>query len=271
MNPSAVEPRIAGIVLVRNEDRFVRAAVTNVIDFCDELLLVDHGSTDGTAAILRELAAAAPEKIRLHSISDPRESHELIKRFAGTRTWVFAVDGDEIYDAAGLARFRPRLLGGEFDAFWMVVGNSLHCDFLDERAGRAGGFLAPPSRSVTKLFNFTAIDRWDGDTPERLHGGRPEFRAGYHGDAKRLLKDEVAWDDSPFRCLHACFVPRSSLDGGSAAAPRLNIMETCGRWGRFRRLLARLTGRAFGSDWKRERYARGGRVKLDVAEFFPRR
>lgn len=264
------EARIVGIVLVRNEDRFVRTAVANVVDFCDELLLVDHGSTDGTGEILRALAASAPEKIRLHAIRDPRESHELLKRFAGTRTWVFAVDGDEIYDPAGLARFRPRLLGGEFDAYWTVVGNSLHCDFLDKRAGRAAGFLAPPSRSVTKLFNFAAIDRWNGDTPERLHGGRPEFRPGYRGDAKRQLKDEAAWTESPFRCLHACFVPRSSLDREDGAASRLNIMERRERWGRLRRLAARLVGRSASSDWKRERYMRGERIEADVADFFLR-
>jgi hypothetical protein len=37
----------AGIVLVRDEDRFVERAVRNVLDFCDELLLFDHALATG--------------------------------------------------------------------------------------------------------------------------------------------------------------------------------------------------------------------------------
>ena len=259
---------IIGVVLVRNEDRFVRQAVRNAWGFCDRLLLVDHQSEDGTVGILREFAAEPDGKATFHSIAHPRESHALLKPFVGTDTWVFGVDGDEIYDPRGLHAFRPRLLAGEFDSHWMILGNVLHGDRVDARETSASGFPSPPSRSITKLYNFAAIDSWEGDTPERLHGGNPAFRDGHHERDKRQLQLEYSWDESPLRCLHACFVPRSSLD--VAGVTRENIMETYrGGWtNRIKRLARRLAGIPETSDWKRERYARGERLTVSAEPFF---
>ncbi len=260
--------QIIGIVLVRNEGRFVRRAVGNVLEFCDRLILADHRSGDGTPEILKEIADGHPGKASFHEVSDPRESHDFLKPFVGTDTWVFGVDGDEIYDFRGLERLRPRLLAGEFARHWMILGNVLHCDRLDLHDGRASGFPSPPSRSITKLYNFAAIDSWEGDTPERLHGGEPMFRKGFDGQEKRQLQTEYSWEESPLRCLHACFVPRSSRDQDGAS--RENIMETYrGGWtARIKRLARWLAGRREASDWKRERYARGERMTVATAPFF---
>jgi hypothetical protein len=260
--------KILGIVLVRDEDRFVRQAVRNAWEFCDRILLVDHRSEDATAGILREFAAEPSGKASFHAIARPHESHALLKPFVGTETWVFGVDGDEIYDPRGLQAFRPRLLAGEYDSHWMILGNVLHCDRVGARDNLASGFPAPPSRSITKLYNFAAIDSWEGDTPERLHGGCPAFRPGFHEGEKRRLQLEYSWEESPLRCLHACFVPRSSLD--EAGTTRENIMETfCGGWtNRIKRLARRLAGIPKTSDWKRERYARGERLTVPAAPFF---
>ncbi len=259
---------ILGVVLVRNEDRFVRRAVGNAREFCDRILLIDHRSEDGTSRILKEIVEESSGKAAFHAIAHPRASHELLKPFVGTDTWVFGVDGDEIYDPRGLQAFRPRLLAGEFDSRWMILGNVLHCDRLDLQNGEASGFPAPPSRSITKLYNFAAIDSWDGGTPERLHGGSPVFRRGFDGQEKRQLQTEYSWEESPLRCLHACFVPRSSQD--QEGATRENIMETYrGGWAaRIKRLARRLAGRREASDWKRERYARGERMTVTTAPFF---
>ena len=260
--------QVIGIVLVRNEDRFVERAIRNAWDFCDRLLLVDHKSEDGTVGILKQLAGEPSGKASFHAISHPRESHDLLKPYAGTDTWVFGVDGDEIYDPQRLRAVRERLLAGEFDAHWMILGNVLHCDRIDLEGAQASGYSTPPSRSITKLYNFSAIDAWAGDTPERLHGGSPEFRKGFDGQEKRQLQMEAAWEEAPLRCLHACFVSRSSLDQPGTA--RENIMETFGGgWkGRIKRFARRLAGSPETSDWKRERYARGERVSVSTGPFF---
>lgn len=262
--------RVVGIVLVRDENVFVERAVRNIAGFCDALILCDHGSTDGTDAILDALAGELPHA-EVHRLSHPSGSHDLLKRYAGTRTWVFGVDGDEIYDPSRLAGFRARLLAGEFDRVWRMKGNVLHCTALAADRSSATGHLAPPSRSITKLYNFGAIVSWDGDTVERLHGGTIRFQPGFDDGMKKNFQEELGWDESPLRCLHTCFLPRSTKEAqGAAAGARENIMEIYrgGLAGRLRRLAGRILGRE-GSRWKKDYYRRGPAETVDARPFFP--
>jgi Glycosyl transferase family 2 len=261
--------RIVGITLVHNEDQFVGRAVRNAAAFCDEFLLTDHNSADRTTEILRSLAEELPNTT-FHAIGHAKESHELIQKYANTRTWIFAVDGDEIYDPAALARLRGRILGGEFDDCWNLLGNVLNMTALDPSVGTATGHLSPPCRSMTKLYNFNAIEAWDGYTPERLHGGQIHFKPGYSAETRRLLHDEQPWESADFRCLHACFLQRSSVEAPQTA--RRNSMEIFGTtrlhslWLSLRRLLGLKEG---SSDYKQTRYMRGPAVTVPITAFFP--
>ena len=262
--------RIVGIVLVRNEDVFVETAVRNVADFCDEIHVADHGSIDRTPAIVREMAGKLP-KIHYRSIRHPAESHGLIRDLAGSPTWVFGVDGDEIYEPDRLARLREKMLSGDFDKHWMLLGNVLHVTKLDKDRRTASGHLAPPCRSMTKLYNFNAIECWDGYTPERLHGGNVRFRAGYTRGDRRMLHEEVAWAEADFRCLHLCFLKRSSHD--TESANRRNIIETFGptRLHTLWYSVAGMLGFQRAARWKRSRYMRGPEAQVPVEAFFPER
>jgi glycosyltransferase involved in cell wall biosynthesis len=261
-------PRIVGIALVRNEDIFVATALWNVARFCDEIYVADHGSTDKTPAILRALAGELP-KIHWSSIKHPAESHALIKHLAGSPTWVFGVDGDEIYEPDRLARLRTRILTGEFDKSWMLLGNVLHVTKLTDDRHTATGHLAPPCRSMTKLYNFNAIDSWDGYTPERLHGGNVRFRAGFARGDRRTLYEEVGWLEADFRCLHLCFLRRSSCD--TQSTDRRNIIETFGptRLHTLWYTVARKLGLRRAAQWKRSRYMRGPERTFPIETFFP--
>ncbi len=261
--------RIVGITLAHNEDVFVERAVRNASAFCDEFILTDHNSTDRTPDILRALAAELPHTT-FHTIGHAKESHDLIQKFANTPTWIFAVDGDEIYDPAALARLRRRILSGEFHNCWNLLGNVLNMTALDSIADSATGHLAPPCRSMTKLYNFSAITAWDGYTPERLHGGQIHFKPGYSTETRRLLHDEQPWEAADFRCLHACFLQRSSKENPDTA--RRNSMEIFGNtrlhglWLSFRRFLGL---KESSSDYKQTRYTRGPAVTTPVDAFFP--
>ena len=261
--------QIVGIVLVKNEDLHLERAVRNVLEFCDRIFIADHASSDRTPAIAQELAARH-SKIEGKVIGHPGESHDFLQPSVGTATWVFGVDGDELYDPIGLGKLRGELLGGTYDAWWMILGNVLNCDEVDAARKTASGWLAPPCRSITKLSNFSRIDSWRGDTPERLHGGSIVFREGCDASRRLNLFERHSWEDSPLRCLHTCFVPRSSLDSAQPLV-RPNIMETyrARPLARIRRGVQRLLGRRVESDWKRSRYRRGERVTVDASAFFP--
>jgi hypothetical protein len=262
-------PRIVAIMLVRNEDQFLRRAVLNIVDFCDEILIADHASGDGTPEIIAELARAHP-KIRAWSIRHPRESNELLQSFVNTPTWIFAVDGDELYDPHGLRSFRGELCAGRFDEWWTVFGNVLNCVELEPGHSRARGYLAPPCRSMTKLYNFRMLRELDSTAPQRLHShkGRDLFHPGFEASLRLELYKTTTWEAATFRCLHACFLPRSSREPASNVA-RENVSESLQPARRLRQLVARLFGRSRGSDYKRDKYMRGPLVSVDATPFFP--
>jgi glycosyltransferase involved in cell wall biosynthesis len=264
-------PQIVGILLVKNEDCHVEQAIRNVIGFCDLLLVADHGSEDQTYGIVAALAVEFP-KIRLSRIAHAAESHRMIEGYAHTDTWIFGVDGDEIYDPRGLAILRERLLAGQYDAYWRLFGNVLHCREWDRQ--RAKGYLAPPSLSMTKLYNFARILEWR-DCPQRLHWGRVRFVAG---EIKSLrICDETGWEESPFRCLHMAFLRRSSLQpAGGWRRSRYNLSELNRNrrldWSLgFRHVLKQILvypwTRIPCFDYKHRVYRKGPAVTVDAAAF----
>jgi glycosyltransferase involved in cell wall biosynthesis len=257
--------RIVGIGLFRDEDRFVERAVRSVFGFCDELILVDHRSKDRTPEILERVASDSPVPTSVHSVKDPGESHDLIAGYAGRDVWVFGVDGDELYDPEGLSHFRPRLLAGEFDDWWLIRSNALHVVKLDEQARAACGYMSPPAPSMVKLHNFGLIESWDGAHPERLHGTEGlRFKAGHEGRKLELGKQHP-WEESPLRCLHVCFVRRSSRDRGTRV--RANIPDQNVPTRLPLRVWRRLTGQV--PRWKFEHYRQGPLRVVSTEPFLP--
>jgi glycosyltransferase involved in cell wall biosynthesis len=271
--------RVVGSVLVHNEDVFVEQAIRDAAVFCDRIHAVDHMSSDGTWEILRALAREF-DHLDISRVHHSRVSHEVLELYAGTETWVLRIDGDELYDPQGLAVLRESLVGGAHREVFRVLGNVLHAVELDRDDGTASGYLSPPSRPISALYNLGAVESWTG-SPQRLHAGRPVFRRGYHWGLVDHLYERFDWSESPLRCLHACFLRRSSVDTDNS--PRGNLGELgmyrrspIGAAERFLRRIARrpagdprLVGlRAGGSSWKLEKYRRGELVTVDASPFF---
>lgn len=262
-------PRIVSIHLVRNEERTIEWSLRNVAGFADDVIVADNGSVDRTAEVVRRLAEQDP-RITIRPVATPAESHDLIRSLAGTDTWVFGVDGDEIYDRTGLAVLRKDLLDNRYAGSWRLTGNVLNCVRLDTGTGRAGGYLSPPCRNMTKLYNFAAIDAWEGPCPERLHEGTIRFREGFSDGNVMAYHKETSWEASVFRCLHLCFLPRSSVDRIDAAGRvlRANIIDL-GRTTRWRKWWCRLTRQAIPALGKEASYMQGECVEKDIRVFLP--
>lgn len=272
--PSSEERKIVGIFLVRNEEVFLKQAIVNVSEFCDEIIVADNKSQDDTLKIARE-CAAVDSRVSVESIGHPSESHELIRKYAGSKTWVLGVDGDELYDPAGLKVFRQDLLSGLHDKSWVLFGNVLNCIELDKEMKWAEGHLAPPCRSMTKLYNFAAIDDWDHCPMERLHGGVIHFRDEYNASMRRNLWEDAGWEKAAFRCLHLCFLARSRFDkirsDGTCCRGSPGEVNKTGLRFWLSKLFRTARGQsAADSDWKLEKYTLGPRVRKDVSGFFGR-
>jgi Glycosyl transferase family 2 len=268
--------QIIGSVLVRNEDMYVERALRNVVEFCDRIHVVDHLSDDGTWEILRSLAEEL-EHLDLHRSSKSALAHELLEQYAGTPTWVLGVDGDELYDPVLLRGFREELLGGAHADVFRVKAHVLNCDELDEGDQMASGWLAPPSRPITKVFNFGAVESWRG-IAEPLQGGDAVFRPGFHWESRRDLAEGTTWETDPLRCLHLCFLRRSSTDPEDIGGGRKSLAESrefeLGVLGTLKRAVRRpqpaphiVQLERQGKNWKQEWYARGERVTVDASAF----
>jgi glycosyltransferase involved in cell wall biosynthesis len=264
--------QIVAIMLVRNEDVFIERVIRNIVAFCDRIVITDHQSTDNTYSICKRLAAEFPH-IDLRRITSLVESSDAIAPFYGTNTWVFAVDGDEIFDPVGLREMRYRLLSGEHSQDWNIFANTLNCVKLDLHTKRAWGYLAPPSRAGARLFNFSMITDWPGATGERLHGGDIIFKFGYHAGLRRYLHEEIDWDNSYFRYVHASFLQRSTNDSFPLIKTRLNPDELL-RISNEKNLLLKIVAtlkvrfsQLMKKDWKNQKYRRGPLVEKDVTSF----
>lgn len=265
--------QIIGLMLVKNEDIHIRRCIENIIDFCDRLIILDNYSKDQTWKIIREISKIN-SKIECVQIRETHESHSFVQKYVGTDTWVFAVDGDEIYDPHRLKIFRQELEAGKFDFTFSFYGHTLNCVSIDWENSKAKGYLTPKAKSVTKLYNFRVLTRWDNVPAERLHGGDIEFIEGYHYNLKFPYMEQVPWEESNFRCLHACFIKRSSLDKSHARTfARQNIYDRNEGvvppqgWQRWKNKIKQLFIPASPSHWKLEKYAQGDCVEQEIQNF----
>ena len=137
-------------------------------------------------------------------ISNSGRSHDLIAGYAGTDTWVFGPDGDELYDPEGLRRLRDELQSGRYDEHFRLIPAMLHAVELDESAMKASGYLSPPSRCGAKLLNFAAIESWTNVHRQCLHDGDVVYRPGRK------------WS----RCTTSARTPASTTVRSAACTPR---------------------------------------------------
>lgn len=237
--------KIVGISLIKDEDIFIERVLNNAIDFCDEIIVVDNGSTDDTFEIVSELSIKHP-KISVQRGSIP-DSSKAIYKYINTNTWVFGLDGDEIFSPNDLEKLKGKICDGYYDDYYGVRGRSLNAVSVDWNNNLAKGYPAPPSRAQGKLNNFKIIKSWVGGlNTERLHGSGCERSA--NKGLYAFYQEGFNWDEDPLKCLHTCFCQRSSLDPENK---RQYIDHPC----------------AAGSRWKHVKYNKGELTTINIKEF----
>ena len=129
-------------------------------------------------------------------------------------------------------------------------------------------------------FTFANLtDRADGpgqgSFPSINDGGDVSFRKGYGNSIRLCLHETLSWEEAKFRCLHLCFLQRSSIQKKRRGQflPRPNPADIMTR-SLAQRILSSLRG-LFGipeqgkAEWKIEKFTRGELVEKDVSAFFP--
>jgi len=261
--------KIVGISLVKNEDLYIERALKNAVDFCDEIIVLDNNSVDNTFEIVSKLSYIYP-KIKLFKIKNVFKSHKFIEKYANTNTWIFRIDGDEIYDPVGLRKLREEILSGKYQKNWLVWGNGLNCEELDLESKVAKGYLSPPARKIANIYNFSLLKSWKEKDAQRLHGKKLIFKPGFNSSLEYRICDKYDWDKSYFRLLHLCFINRTSLTQKYKNVVRLSPQEINCTFPRFRNFISNLLkGKiSLASGYKLKKYRQGELVTKNVQSFF---
>jgi len=100
--------RISGVVIALNEADQLHYALSTLLPWCDEVIVVDQHSEDETARIAEEMGAIVYQHDRTGGIADPA------RRFAvgkATGDWVFILDADEMVPPTLAAHLRELTAG----------------------------------------------------------------------------------------------------------------------------------------------------------------
>ncbi len=129
--------KITAQMIVKNEENFVWYAINSVIDWVDEMLVWDNGSTDRTKSIIHSISNS---KIKFAEVVGPVEAVRQKMLDETKADWIFILDGDEIWSNDGLEEilYLIKKYGSSKDLivspFKMLVGDIFH--YQEEKAGR---------------------------------------------------------------------------------------------------------------------------------------
>lgn len=180
------KPGISVLIATQNEEAVVEACIRSFLDFGDELIVVDNGSTDGTKEIVRSLQSQHPKKIGFFDVPDLPDLHHN-RQYAFERSsyeWIFRADSDYVAYTSGdrdILRFRDWLLKrrktlrpeGIYVPQVNVSCDYWHTGALLKPGGMQGNldrwYLPPPtSKPMLRFFRhfpgfrFKRRGRWEG-------------------------------------------------------------------------------------------------------------
>jgi glycosyltransferase involved in cell wall biosynthesis len=229
---ATVSVRISGLINTWNEAENIRYAVASLLPWCDEVLVVDQMSEDGTAEIARGMGARVIEV-------EPTGYVEIIRKSSvemATGDWIMVLDADEIVHPRLGPRLREVAESGDWDVVkiprrnvilgqWLRHGQwwpndkrrFFHKDHIDIRVEMHGGFHAAPGAReiilppdpevclwhfsyhsledlVWKSNRYTTVQAWQRARPTRSPGPRKWLRVTWRMAWKEFVKGR-AWKD----------------------------------------------------------------------------
>jgi len=181
------KPGISVLIATQNEEALISLCIRSFLDFGDELIVVDNGSTDHTKEIVRDLQSQYPKKIKFF---DKPELSDLYhnRQYAFERSsyeWIVRADGDFVAYTDGdydIMRFRKYLISFSH-RFWPlgisvllpnIIGDFWHTGVPMKRPG---GHKTNPERKYVPeavtghrmriyrylpFFRFRRMGRWEG-------------------------------------------------------------------------------------------------------------
>lgn len=197
--------------IVNNEENFVWFSIMSAVDFVDQILIYDTGSTDKTVSIIKEVQKLKKNKIRLTEVgkTDKNEFPKLRQKMLEESEcdWILILDGDEIWWEDSIKKLvkeiniRGDKIEGLVVPMIVPVGDIFHMQ--DEEAGKyrllgKRGHLS--LRAISKSI-------------PGLHVDLPYGKESYFDLDNNLIQErqDVVFLDTPY--LHMTHLKRSNIKG----------------------------------------------------------
>lgn len=198
--------------IVHNEENFIWFALMSVVDFVDQILVYDTGSTDKTVQIIKEVQKVKRNKIKLVEVGDadenkfPKLRQKMLEE--SLCDWILILDGDEIWWEDSIKKIIDKIqkdgqrIEGIVVPMVVPVGDIYHLQ--EENAGQYN-LLGRKGH-----LNLRALNK----KIPGLHVDLPYGKESYLDENSILIQErrEIIFIDAPY--LHVTHLKRSSIKNG---------------------------------------------------------
>jgi len=206
MNTTSTQqsPKIVSIHLIKNEDIYIKDSINNVIDYVDEVIVLDNKSTDKTKDIILNTYKNQIEtgKLKYVVVDNPCDTNKYLEEFIATNTWIIGVDGDEIYSYTMMDKICKNIKDNIFKDIYRLDADVLNVTATMKLVGNVIeyiGYKSPPSKGMIKIYNFNHVKSISPG--ERLHGK-------YETTCNKIYH----FMPGTTAMMHMCFMKRSSVE-----------------------------------------------------------
>jgi glycosyltransferase involved in cell wall biosynthesis len=176
--------KLSGIILARNEEAMIEEALKSIA-FCDEIIVVDNGSSDKTKDIAEKLGAKVSE-IKSNDFSQLR-NFGLSK---AENPWVLYLDADERVDENLKTAIKKSIEDGLKVSAYLVRRKNFYF----------GKHEWPKIEKMPRLFQKIKLKGWQGELHESpiMDGEIGEIKDGFiehftHRDLESMLNKTNEW------------------------------------------------------------------------------
>ena len=182
-------PTVSLCMIVKNEEKRIVKCLDSVRDYCDDMFIVDTGSTDKTIEVAEAAGAKVfksdyfNEETKQGGFHFAKARNESLAKATGD--WIFWMDADDLFDGPPDLRLSP-----ELDAYniWISYGSMRfhHCRIFRNGwgvhfKGAIHEYAVIDGLRVGKLSNATVTHEAGDKTGrvERSHHGRERYGRHY--------------------------------------------------------------------------------------------
>jgi glycosyltransferase involved in cell wall biosynthesis len=179
--------KISAVIIAKNEEKMIGDALKS-IEFCDEIILIDNGSTDKT----KEIAEKAGAKIFELNTKDFAELRNLgLTKTSGD--WILYLDADERVDEQLKSSIQQVLAEDSKFAAFFIRRNNFYL----------GNHEWPYVERLERLFKKDKLKDWKGELHESpvVDGEKGRLDKGFilhftHRDLESMVNKTIEWSDT---------------------------------------------------------------------------